>query len=104
MLEKIGFLKSDMPAGAGSQKSKNLGAVDPLTSVLTELVHTMPSNSYEAGALLLRPGEPSETVMLLDSGIVEIYVYLSGIKFVIDRLFPGSVINYRNILLEEEPA
>lgn len=77
---------------------------DPMPSIWTELVYTMPSKNYEAGELLIRPGEPSETVMLIEHGVVEVYIFLSGNKFVIERLFSGSIINYRNVLLEDEPG
>ena len=36
-------------------------------------------------------------------GVVEIYTYFEGKKFVLERLFRGSVINYRNLFLDDEP-
>jgi len=35
--------------------------------------------------------------------MVEIYNYFEGKKFVLERLFKGSVINYRNLFLDDEP-
>lgn len=41
---------------------------------------------------------------MIEEGAVEIFTYFEGMKFVIDRLFPGSVINYRNLFLDDEPS
>jgi hypothetical protein len=43
------------------------------------------------------------TIQLIEVGIVEIYSYFEGKKFIIERLFKGSVINYRNLFLDDEP-
>ena len=34
---------------------------------------------------------------------MEIYTYFEGKKFLVERLFSGSVINYRNLFLDDEP-
>jgi hypothetical protein len=41
---------------------------------------------------------------MIEEGVVEIFIYFEGSKFVIDRLFTGSVINYRNLFLDDEPT
>jgi len=43
------------------------------------------------------------TIQLIEVGMVEIYNYFEGKKFVLERLFKGSVINYRNLFLDDEP-
>ena len=43
------------------------------------------------------------TIQLIEVGIVEIYTYFEGKKFILERLFKGSVINYRNLFLDDEP-
>jgi hypothetical protein len=35
--------------------------------------------------------------------MVEIYNYFEGKRFILERLFKGSVINYRNLFLDDEP-
>ncbi len=37
-------------------------------------------------------------------GIVEIYTFFEGKKFILERLYRGSVINYRNLFLYDEPV
>ena len=41
---------------------------------------------------------------MIEEGVVEIFIYFEGTKFIIDRLFTGSVINYRNLFLDDEPT
>ena len=44
------------------------------------------------------------TIQMLEEGVVEIFIYFEGVKFVIERLYAGSVINYRNLFLDDEPT
>jgi len=44
------------------------------------------------------------TIQMIEEGVVEIFIYFEGTKFIIDRLFTGSVINYRNLFLDDEPT
>ncbi len=44
------------------------------------------------------------TIQMVEEGIVEIFIYFEGVKFVIERLYAGSVINYRNLFLDDEPT
>lgn len=43
------------------------------------------------------------TIQLIEVGTVEIYTYFEGKKFLLERLYKGSVINYRNLFLDDEP-
>lgn len=44
------------------------------------------------------------TIQMIEEGVVDIFIYFEGTKFIIDRLFTGSVINYRNLFLDDEPT
>lgn len=44
------------------------------------------------------------TIQLIEVGVVEIYTFFEGRKFILERLFRGSVINYRNLFLDDEPV
>ena len=39
--------------------------------------------------------------MILKNGCVEVIMYTDGMEFVLDRLFDGSVINFRQIIIED---
>ena len=38
----------------------------------------------------------------MQDGVVEIVVETEGLNFVVEKLFRGSIINYRNFFLEEQ--
>jgi len=38
----------------------------------------------------------------LESGIIEVYTEFEGSEFVIERLFKGSIVNYRTFFMEEK--
>lgn len=44
------------------------------------------------------------TIQMIEEGVVEIYIFFEGTKFILERLFSGSVINYRNLFLDDEPT
>ena len=87
MLKKIDFLRE---------------GINPL--IINELIYTTPCVQYEAGSLIFKPGDPMNTIQMIEEGVVEIFIYFEGTKFIIERLFPGSVINYRNLFLDDEPT
>lgn len=72
--------------------------------MINELIYTMKSNQYDMGQLIFKPGDPMNTIQMIEEGVVEIFIYFEGTKFIIDRLFTGSVINYRNLFLDDEPT
>ena len=39
--------------------------------------------------------------MIIKHGCVEVYMLVDGNKFVVDRLFDGSVINFRQVIIED---
>lgn len=42
------------------------------------------------------------TIQIIELGVVEIYTYFEGRKFILERLHRGSIMNYRNLFLEDE--
>jgi CRP-like cAMP-binding protein len=87
MLRKIEFLKD---------------GISP--HILNKLIYTIPSKQYDPGQLIFKPGDIMNTIQMVEEGLVEIYIYFEGVRFVIERLYPGSVINYRNLFLDDEPT
>lgn len=73
-------------------------------SILNHLVYTTPTRHYDVGQLIFKPGDILNTIYMVEEGLVEIFFYLEGNRFILDRLPSGSVINYRNLFLDDEPA
>ena len=48
-----------------------------------------------------RRGDDADELYFLQSGIIEVYTEFEGKEFVIERLFRGSIINYRTFFMEE---
>ena len=87
MLKKIDFLKEGIPS-----------------VILNKLVYTIRCRQYDPGQLIFKPGDQMNTIQMIEAGMVEIFIYFEGLRFVIERLYPGSVINFRNLFLDDEPS
>lgn len=60
----------------------------------------MEIQNFEAGTVIMKPGDEIEEILIVYSGELEVYTTMSGNEkeedeFVIDKLYSGSVINYR---------
>ena len=53
------------------------------------------------GEILQRAGADADELYFLESGIIEVYTVFDDKDFVIERLFKGSIINYRTFFVEE---
>ena len=49
-------------------------------------------------------GANADELYFLESGIIEVYTVFEEREFVIERLFKGSIINYRAFFMEEKGA
>ena len=56
----------------------------------------------ERGTYLLQERDKVDTIYIVISGLLEVYTEFDGNEFLLERLGPGSVINYRTIFMEEE--
>jgi len=56
---------------------------------------------YEKGEIILRAFAEITSLMLINKGVVDVYTTLEGNEFVLDRLYPGSVINHRAFIMED---
>jgi CRP-like cAMP-binding protein len=48
----------------------------------------------------MKPGDDATSLLFLQSGVIEVYTILEGQEFILERLFRGSVINYRTFFME----
>lgn len=50
-----------------------------------------------------KPGDNATALFFLQDGVIEIYTKTeNGHEFVLEKLFRGSIINYRTFFLEED--
>ena len=51
------------------------------------------------GAMLMNVGDSIKEIYIVEQGIVEVVGHIAGQEIVLERLFRGSVINYKNVFL-----
>jgi signal-transduction protein with cAMP-binding, CBS, and nucleotidyltransferase domain len=56
---------------------------------------------YEAGNVILKVGQKIDNVIFVLNGVLEVYTELEGNEFLIEKLYSGSVLNYRSFILED---
>ena len=64
-------------------------------------MHKMIQKKFEAGHVVVKEGTVASSMFFIVSGVVETYTTMEGNEFVLDRLYSGSVINYRSFFLED---
>ena len=68
-----------------------------------DIIYLMKSRKYHRGFEILKPGDDTTSLFFLQDGLIEIFTKTeSGDDFVLEKLFPGSVINYRTFFLESD--
>jgi len=66
-----------------------------------DILYSLKSNVYEEGHILQRPGDDATTLFFLQDGVIEIYTSFENHEFLLEKLFRGSIINYRTFFMEE---
>ena len=67
-----------------------------------DIVYSLNPVNFDKGGLIFKPGDEADAMYIVDSGIVEIFIYMENKEeFMIDRLYKGSVINHRAFLFND---
>lgn len=61
-------------------------------------MYSMQLASYESDTYILKTSDEINSVLIIETGWVEIFTEFDGNEFIIERLTTGSVINHRNAL------
>ncbi len=67
-----------------------------------DLMYNMELKHYSAGEILQKPGDIEQHLIFIQDGCVEVYLELDGNKFAFERLYRGSIINYRSWFMENK--
>ena len=62
---------------------------------LYEIIFSLETSAYKEDHIFQRPGDGADTLFVLQRGIIEVYTENEGKEFVLERLYRGSIINYR---------
>ena len=66
-----------------------------------DIIYSLKTQKRVKGEVLQRRGDDADELYFLQSGIIEVYTEFEEKEFVIERLFRGSIINYRTFFMEE---
>ena len=69
--------------------------------ILYELIFTLQSKTFEKGDLVLEQDSMINSIYFVEEGIVEVITEFENNEFVLDKLGPGSAINYRAVFLKD---
>lgn len=67
---------------------------------LHDILYGLKPRYYEKGIVLKKPDDPITSLSLIEDGCVEVYTNCEGNEFVIERLYRGSIINYRTFFMD----
>lgn len=71
-------------------------------SILYEIIYSLQPMKKNAQEKLIEQGDEINDIYIIERGIVEIFVKIGGNDIVLERLFRGSVINYKNIFTRDK--
>ena len=84
---------------------KSMSSVPYLNNLDTEcsydIIYSLTTKKKNKGDILQKRGSDADELYFLQSGIIEVYTQFEGKEFVIERLFRGSIINYRTFFMED---
>ena len=66
-----------------------------------DLIYKLAPKQYETGQILLKEYSNANSLLFVEYGVVEVFFELEGDEFIVDNLYPGSVINYRSFFMED---
>lgn len=68
-----------------------------------DILYNLKTERFSRGHILQKPGDNADTLFFLVDGVIEIYTTIEDAdEFVIERLFRGSVINYRTFCMPDD--
>ena len=72
---------------------------------LHDILYSLEAKRYEAGTILQKPGEDKDILYFIQDGVVEVYTsFEEDHNFILERLYGGSVINYRLFFMTDESS
>jgi CRP-like cAMP-binding protein len=70
-------------------------------AVTVEAMHSFRKSTYKAGTILFKQDQNADFMTIVYEGIVEFYTHFEGSEFVLERLYPGSLYNFRTFFMED---
>lgn len=79
--------------------------VDYMQSISKPMFHDLyfmlKSRFIDTNEHLLKENDETDSLFILETGMLQVYTEFEGNKFIIDNLCPGSVIGHKGIFMED---
>jgi len=69
------------------------------TQYLHELVFLLRPSTLDHGTTILKPEDEINSIIFVTSGCIEVITWFEGYEFILERLYSGSVVNFRNFFM-----
>ena len=67
-----------------------------------DIMYNLQTQKFNSGDILQKPGDNADTLYFLIDGVIEVMTYTDREnEFIIERLFRGSVVNYRTFFMPD---
>jgi len=66
-----------------------------------EIMHNFEKTNYKTGYQLFKEDQNIDSFSIVYEGIVEFYTYFERGEFILERLYPGSLYNFRTFFMED---
>ena len=70
--------------------------------IFHKILYSFQMKFYNHGDVLLREGDEIDKIIFVVNGSLDVFSEFEGNEFIIDKLKPGSILNYRNILTDDK--
>ena len=67
-----------------------------------KILYSFTPRFIKMGDILLKKGDKTDSIFIVMHGTLEVYDYIDGNEFIIEKLNQGSVLNYRVISTNDE--
>lgn len=87
--------------------SENIQKVDYFKDVgddaLHDIIYNLKTKKYQQNEILQEPGDNATSMFFLQDGVIEIFTKTENNHvFMLEKLFRGSIINYRTFFMEDD--
>lgn len=66
-----------------------------------DIYYGLQQKQYENKQVIIKEYSNANCLLIVENGLVEVYTECEGNEFIIDKLYPGSIINYRAYFMED---
>lgn len=70
--------------------------------VFHKIIYSFQNKFYNEGEIILHEGDKADQIIFVVNGYLEMVTEFEGNEFVLERLTPGTILNYRNVFTDDQ--